>query len=150
MEAAREGVRSAQGPSGVAAPTRVLAVTVLTSLGPQDLAEVGFQGSAEEVVVRLARLAEAAGLDGVVASPREIAAIRRVCGPSFLIVTPGVRPATAARDDQTRIATPEHAIRAGADYLVIGRPITGAPDPAAAADAIAAEMERPLGSPASG
>ncbi len=150
MEAALEGVRSAQSARGVALRTRVLAVTVLTSLGPEELAEVGFQGSPEEVVVRLARLAENAGLDGVVASPREITAIRKACGPNFLIVTPGIRPAAVASDDQTRIATPESAIRAGADYLVIGRPITGAPDPAAAADAIAAEMERSLGSPASG
>jgi len=150
MEAALEGVRSAQSARGVALRTRVLAVTVLTSLGPEELAEVGFQGSPEEVVVRLARLAENAGLDGVVASPREITAIRKACGPNFLIVTPGIRPAAVASDDQTRIATPESAIRAGADYLVIGRPITGAPDPAAAADAIAAEMERSLGSLASG
>ena len=150
MEAAVEGVRSAASARSVASSTRVLAVTVLTSLGPGELAEVGFQGSPEEVVVRLARLAENAGLDGVVASPREITAIRKACGPNFLIVTPGIRPAAVASDDQTRIATPESAIRAGADYLVIGRPITGAPDPAAAADAIAAEMERSLGSLASG
>jgi orotidine-5'-phosphate decarboxylase len=150
LEAAVEGVRSAQSARGVAAPTRVLAVTVLTSLGPEDLAEVGFQGSPEEVVVRLARLAQAAGLDGVVASPWEITAIRKACGPNLLIVTPGIRPAAAASDDQTRIATPERAIRAGADYLVMGRPITAAPDPAAAADAIAAEMEKALRSPALG
>jgi orotidine-5'-phosphate decarboxylase len=148
MEAALEGVRSVQSAQGVAARTRVVAVTALTSLGPEDLAEVGLQGSPEEVVVRLARLVQKAGLDGVVASPREIAAIREACGPHFLIVTPGIRPATASSDDQTRIATPESAIRAGADYLVIGRPITGAPDPAAAADAIAAEMEKTLASPA--
>ena len=149
MEAALEGVRLAEGARAVAAPTRVLAVTVLTSLGPEDLAEVGFQGSPEEVVVRLARLAQKAGLDGVVASPREITAIREACGLNFLIVTPGVRPVTATSDDQTRIATPESAIRAGADYLVIGRPITGAPDPAAAADAIGAEMGKALAAPAS-
>ncbi len=150
MEAALEGVRFTQGARAVAAPTRVLAVTVLTSFGPEDLAEVGFQGSPEEVVVRLARLAQKAGLEqSVVASPREIAAIRRACGPNFLIVTPGVRPVTPARDDPTRIATPESAIRAGADYLVIGRPITGAPDTAATADAIAAEIEKALASPAS-
>jgi orotidine-5'-phosphate decarboxylase len=149
MEAALEGVRLAEGARAVAAPTRVLAVTVLTSLGPEDLAEVGFQGSPEEVVVRLARLAQKAGLDGVVASPREITAVRKACGPNFLIVTPGVRPVTAASDDQTRIATPESAIRAGADYLVIGRPIIGAPDPVAAAEAFAAEMEKALAAPAS-
>jgi orotidine-5'-phosphate decarboxylase len=141
MEAALDGVRAAARARGVARPTRVLAVTALTSLGAEDLAEVGFQGSPEEVVVRLARLAQAAGVDGVVASPREIAVIRQACGPNFLIVTPGIRPATGASDDQARTATPESAIRAGADYLVIGRPITGSPDPAAAADAIAAGME---------
>jgi orotidine-5'-phosphate decarboxylase len=149
MEAAVEGVRSAASARGDVTRARVLAVTVLTSLGPEDLRDVGFQGSPEEVVVRLARLAQAAGLDGVVASPREITAIRKACGPGFLIVTPGIRPAAAAGDDQARIATPGSAIRAGADYLVIGRPITGAPDPAAAADAIAREMERSRGSPAS-
>jgi len=141
MEVAVEGVRSVETARAESARTRVLAVTVLTSLGPADLAEVGMQGSPEEVVVRLARLAQAAGLDGVVASPREITAIRAACGSKFLIVTPGIRPAAAATDDQTRIATPASAIRSGADYLVIGRPITGAPDPIAAADAIAAEMD---------
>ena len=144
IAAATEGVRTAAQARGVAQPTRVLAVTALTSLGAEDLAEVGFQGSPEEVVVRLARLALAAGADGVVASPREIAVIRQACGSNFLIVTPGIRPATGASDDQARTATPESAIRAGADYLVIGRPITGAADPAAAADAIAAEMEKAL------
>ncbi len=141
MEAALEGVRAAAQARGLARPPRVLAVTALTSLGAEDLAEVGFQGSPEEVVVRLA---QAAGVDGVVASPREIAIIRHACGPNFLIVTPGIRPATGASDDQARTATPESAIRAGADYLVIGRPITGATDPAAAADAIAAEIEEAL------
>jgi orotidine-5'-phosphate decarboxylase len=142
MEAAVDGVRAAAKARGVARSTRVLAVTALTSLGAEDLAEVGFQGSPEEVVIRLARLAQAAGVDGVVASPREIAAIRQACAPNFLIVTAGIRPAAGVSDDQARTATPESAIRAGADYLVIGRPITGAPDPAAAADAIAAEMEK--------
>lgn len=141
MEAAMEGVRTAARAMG-AAPARVLAVTALTSLGADDLKEVGFQGSAEEVVLRLARLAQAAGVDGVVASPREIAAIRDACGPKFLIVTPGIRPAAGGSDDQARTATPASAIHAGADYLVIGRPITGAADPATAADAIAAEMEK--------
>jgi orotidine-5'-phosphate decarboxylase len=144
IAAAVEGVRSAANAKGSEQPARVLAVTALTSLGAEDLAEVGFQGSAEEVVVRLARLAQAAGADGVVASPREIAALRQACGPNFLIVTPGIRPATGARDDQARTATPESAVRAGADYLVIGRPITGAAEPASAADAVALEMERAL------
>ena len=149
LEAALEGVRSAESTRTAAARTLVLAVTILTSLGAEDLAEVGFQGTPEKVVVRLARLAQAAGLAGVVASPREIFAIRAACGPNFLIVTPGVRPVTVASDDQARIATPASAIRAGADYLVIGRPITGAADPAAAAGAIAAEMEKALESPQS-
>ena len=142
MEAAMEGVRAASA-RGLP-PARVLAVTALTSLNAADLAEIGFQGTPEEVVVRLARLARSAGVDGVVASPREIAVIRRACGPDFLIVTPGIRPETGAADDQARTATPESAIRAGADYLVIGRPITGAPNPAAAAEAIAAEIEQAL------
>lgn len=141
IAAAAEGVRAAARECGATKPPRVLAITALTSLGPDDLAEVGMQGSPQETVVRLARLAKSAGADGVVASPREIAVIRRACGPDFLIVTPGIRPAGGASDDQARTATPESAIRAGADYLVIGRPITGAADPVAAADAIAAEME---------
>jgi orotidine-5'-phosphate decarboxylase len=141
MAAAAEGVRAAAGAQGSAQRTRVLAVTALTSLAPEDLAEIGFPDSPQDVVVRLARLAQSSGADGVVASPREIVALRAACGPDFLIVTPGVRAATAAGDDQARTATAESAIRAGADYLVIGRPITGAPDPAAAADAIAREME---------
>ena len=149
MEAALEGVRAAAKSPEQAPSTKVLAVTVLTSLAAQDLAEVGLQGSPEEVVVRLARLAQAAGLDGVVASPQEIAAIRAACGPNFLIVTPGIRPAAAANDDQARIATPASALRAGADYLVIGRPITRDPNPAAAADAIAAEMDAASSIPAS-
>jgi orotidine-5'-phosphate decarboxylase len=141
IAAAVEGVRAAAKTRGDASPTRVLGVTALTSLRAEDLAEIGFQGSPEEVVVRLARLAQSAGADGVVASPREIAVIRQACGPNFLIVTPGIRPGAGTSDDQARTATPESAIRAGADYLVIGRPITGAADPVAAADAIAAEME---------
>jgi orotidine-5'-phosphate decarboxylase len=144
MEAALEGVRSpgivSQGP----ARPQVLAVTVLTSLASKELEELGLVGTPEDVVVRLARLAQQAGLDGVVASPREIAAIRRACGSGFLIVTPGIRPVAAASDDQTRIATPQRAIQAGADYLVVGRPIAAAPDPVAAADAIVAEIEQGL------
>ncbi len=139
MEAALEGSR--QGGSGRDRPL-VLAVTVLTSLGTDDLAAIGLNGDAEAAAIRLARLAQMAGLDGVVASPLEIAAIRRTCGPNFVVVTPGIRPATAVADDQTRIATPGHAIRAGADYLVVGRPITAAADPAAEAAAIVAEMEK--------
>jgi orotidine-5'-phosphate decarboxylase len=157
MEAALEGARSALR-SGSAATVpgedellKVLAVTILTSLESHDLEDLGISGTPVDAVIRLARLAQSAGLDGVVASPREISAIREACGPGFLLVTPGIRPAaapqdsvrgSAATDDQARIATPASAILAGADYLVVGRPITGAPDPVAAADAIVAEMER--------
>jgi orotidine-5'-phosphate decarboxylase len=143
MEAARAGAQ--EGSAGRADGSRplVLAVTLLTSLTSEDLGELGMSGSPEEVVVRLARLARQAGLDGVVASPWEVPALRRALGPGFAIVTPGIRPAIlqSGTDDQARIATPERAIRAGADYLVVGRPITGAADPAAAADAIVAEIE---------
>ena len=142
MEAALEGVRSARAAgSGAGERPKVLAVTILTSLESGDLEELGISGTPVEAVIRLARLAKSAGLDGVVASPREISAMRQACGPGFLIVTPGIRPATAATNDQARIATPASAIAAGADYLVVGRPITGASDPVAAADAIAAEMD---------
>jgi orotidine-5'-phosphate decarboxylase len=118
----------------------VIAVTVLTSLDQGALAEIGVAGTVEEQVVRLARLAQDCGLDGVVASPLEIDAIRRACGPDFLIVTPGVRPRGSATHDQSRVATPGEAVQAGADYVVIGRAITGAPEPKAAAAAIAAEI----------
>jgi orotidine-5'-phosphate decarboxylase len=139
MQAALEGSR--EGGSG-RDRSLVLAVTVLTSLGSDELAEIGLNGGAEVAAVRLARLAQVAGLDGVVTSPREIETIRRACGPNFVVVTPGVRPANAAAHDQTRIATPEQAIRGGADYVVVGRPITAAADPVAAADVIVAEMEK--------
>jgi len=142
MEAAIEGVR--EGASAGKGRPLVLAVTVLTSLGSADLDEVGMGGSPENAVARLARLAQHAGLDGVVASPREIAAVRRACGPRFLVVTPGIRLPAAASNDQARIATPAAAIQAGADFLVVGRPITGAPDPVAAAEMIVAEMDKAL------
>jgi orotidine-5'-phosphate decarboxylase len=119
---------------------RVLGVTVLTSLNDNDLAAIGQNGPAAAQVVRLARLAKSTGLDGVVCSPLEIAAIREACGPEFLIVTPGVRPAGADLADQRRVMTPSQAIRAGADILVVGRPITEARDAAAAAKAIAEEI----------
>lgn len=119
---------------------KVIGVTVLTSMDDADLEAVGQRGPAAEQVTRLAKLAKASGLDGVVCSPREIALVRKACGPDFLIVTPGVRPAGADIGDQRRIMTPAEAVRAGADILVIGRPITGAADPAAAARAIAAEI----------
>jgi orotidine-5'-phosphate decarboxylase len=119
---------------------RLLAVTILTSSTADTLRRVGIEHPVEEMVVRLARLAREAGMDGVVASPLEIASIRSACGPDFLIVTPGVRPSFAAVDDQKRIMTPGEAVAAGADYLVIGRPIAKAADPAAAADLIAEEI----------
>jgi orotidine-5'-phosphate decarboxylase len=120
---------------------KVLAVTVLTSLEAADLSAMGISGSPLEQVARLARLAKGAGIDGVVCSPQEIEAVRASCGPGFLIVTPGVRPAGGALGDQRRVMTPKEALAAGADYLVIGRPITGAGDPAAAARAILAELD---------
>ncbi|MBL6939672.1 MAG: orotidine-5'-phosphate decarboxylase [Alphaproteobacteria bacterium] len=118
----------------------VVGVTVLTSIDNDILGAVGQRGPAAEQVVRLARLAKHAGLDGVVCSAQEIAAIRSACGPDFLLVTPGIRPAGAALADQRRVMTPAEAQRAGSDIMVIGRPITGAADPVAAARAIAAEL----------
>ncbi|HMI97593.1 MAG TPA: orotidine-5'-phosphate decarboxylase [Micropepsaceae bacterium] len=119
---------------------KLLAVTVLTSLDAADLAAMGVSGSPLEQVVRLARLTKESGIDGVVCSPQEIAAVRAACGPDFLIVTPGVRPAGGSLDDQRRVMTPKRALEAGADFLVIGRPITGAADPAEAAKSILAEL----------
>ena len=118
----------------------VIGVTVLTSMNDAALAEVGTTRPVLEQVVHLARLAQQAGLDGVVASPLEIAAIREACGRDFVIVTPGIRPAAQqGTDDQARTLTPAQAVEAGATYLVVGRPITGAADPRAAAEAMARE-----------
>jgi len=122
---------------------KLLAVTVLTSLDQAALRQAGITGTPSARAVSLARLAKRAGLDGVVASPHEIRQIRRACGREFLIVVPGVRPLAGGRerrDDQARVATPGEAIHAGADYLVVGRPITAASDPEAAARAIIEEM----------
>ncbi|MGD9729871.1 MAG: orotidine-5'-phosphate decarboxylase [Gammaproteobacteria bacterium] len=119
---------------------RLIAVTVLTSLDDGDLREIGFQDSTEQLVGRLAALSADAGLDGVVCSPREAASLRRRHGAGFLLVTPGIRPGGSAQDDQQRVMTPGEAVRNGADYLVIGRPITGASDPVAALRAIQAEI----------
>ena len=118
----------------------VLAVTVLTSMDDADLNEVGVPGKAEEQVLRLASLAQRAGCGGVVASALEAKAIRQKLGPGFAIVAQGVRPAGASKDDQARVATPAEAIAAGADYIGVGRPITRAKDPAAAARAILEEI----------
>lgn len=122
-----------------AGATRILAVTVLTSLDAEDQAATGC-GPVEEVVIARARLAIAAGCHGVVASPREVAAIRAFAPPAFLVVTPGIRPAAAAAGDQKRVMTPREARAAGADLIVVGRPLRDAPDPAAAAKAIASEL----------
>ncbi len=129
--AAKGGVRSS-----------ILAISVLTSIDKTILSEIGVPLSPEESVLRLVKLAEAAGVDGVVASPQEIETIRQtVLRPEFLVVTPGIRPAANEAGDQKRVATPSAAIAAGASYLVVGRPITGAPDPVAATNQIISEME---------
>jgi orotidine-5'-phosphate decarboxylase len=119
---------------------RLLAITMLTSHSEETLGTIGLGGSVTESVRRLARLARDAGADGVVASPQEVAIVREACGPDFLIVTPGIRPTGSARADQSRTSTPAAARAAGADYIVVGRPILEAADPAAAAAAIVREM----------
>jgi orotidine-5'-phosphate decarboxylase len=121
-------------------PPKLLGVTLLTSHTADSIRSVGIAGPPAARVVKLARLAKSVGLDGVVSSAHEVRAIRRACGPKMLIVVPGIRPADSASDDQARIATPGAAIRAGADYLVIGRPITASRDPRDAVDRIASEI----------
>jgi len=138
--------RAAEAAAEVAARTAtprtaVLAISVLTSVDSAILSQIGVTGSAAESVMRLVKLAAGSGVDGVVASPQEVAAIRSaIANPNFLVVTPGIR-AAQTEDDQRRVATPAAALAAGASYLVVGRPITGAPDPLAAARAIASEMQ---------
>jgi orotidine-5'-phosphate decarboxylase len=127
-------------------PLKLLGVTVLTNLAASDLVEQGIDHPVQELVLHRANLAREAGFDGVIASGHEVAAIRKASGPDFLIVTPGVRPQGAPAQDQARAVTPAMAIKAGADYLVVGRPITRAPDPRAAAEAIAAEIVSALSS----
>jgi len=123
METARERLqRRSEAPL-------LVAVTILTSLSAEEIAEVGYTGAPADNVLRLARLARDSGMDGVVCSPREAAQLRAELGPDFLLVTPGVRPPEAAADDQRRVMTPTEAIRSGSSYLVIGRPITAAEDP---------------------
>lgn len=142
LEAAVQAI-SAGVPMGADRP-RLLAVTILTSMDHKSMKEVGIGGVPKLRVVKLAQLAKSAGVDGVVASVQEARAIRKACGRDFLIVTPGVRPkdksSTSVQDDQARKATPAEAIRAGADFLVVGRPILAAADPRAAAQAIVDEI----------
>ena len=142
MRAAVQAV-SAGVPMGADRP-RLLAVTVLTSMDQKAIREVGIGGPPNARVLKLARLAQKAGVDGVVASVQEAKAIRKACGREFLIVTPGVRPkdksAGNKKDDQARTATPQEAIKAGADFIVVGRPIIAATDPRAAAQEIVNEL----------
>ena len=142
LHAAAQAISAGQ-PMGADRP-RLLAVTILTSMDQKALREVGIGGPPKSRVVKLARLAKQAGADGVVASVQEARAIRKACGRDFLIVTPGVRPTDSSpvpkSDDQARTATPTEAIRAGADFLVVGRPILAAADPRAAAQAIVDEI----------
>lgn len=135
----RDAVAETATKEGLVKP-HVLAVTVLTSSTESTLKETGVSSTAQEQVKRLALLAESAGMDGVVASPREVSLIRSVISREFLIVTPGVRPESAELNDQKRVATPREAMLAGSDYLVVGRPITAAADPALAAEEIIGEM----------
>lgn len=125
--------------------TKIAAVTVLTSLSERELAGIGLGGPTSEAVLRLAALSVEAGAQAIVCSPREVAAVRAEVGPAITLITPGVRPLGSAAQDQARVATPEEAIAGGADLLVIGRPITCAPDPGAAAASIAAALRRTVG-----
>ncbi len=135
LEAARDAVAG----SGGRRP-QLIGVTLLTSMSADDMRDVGMEGAPAAAVLRLARLAQSSGLDGVVCSAQEAALLRREGGPEFCLVTPGIRPTQSARDDQQRVMTPAEAVAAGADYLVIGRPVTQAPDPVAALGAINREI----------
>ena len=144
MQRAAEAVVEVAEREGTAR-SKVLAVSVLTSIDAQTLAQIGVNSSPEESVLRLVKLAEQSGVDGIVASPQEAARIRAtVTKRDFLIVTPGIRPAKSDAGDQRRVSTPAAALAAGADYLVVGRPITAAADPVAAARQIAAEMQEAM------
>ncbi|HKV16698.1 MAG TPA: orotidine-5'-phosphate decarboxylase [Reyranella sp.] len=139
MKAAAEAAAAEAKRLGVARP-RLLGVTVLTSLDKSDLEATGIPAEPDRQVLRLAALARSSGLDGVICSPLEIAALRRECGKDFTLMVPGIRPAGAATADQKRVMTPEEAVTLGANHLVIGRPITEAADPALAAEAIARDL----------
>ena len=140
MKAACEALHAAAEREGMPCP-KLIGVTVLTSMDAADWAGLGHTGTVADAVLRRARLAQEAGLDGVVASPAETAEIRRICGDDFLIVTPGIRPAGVSHDDQRRVMTPAGAIHAGASQIVVGRAIYAAEDPRAAAEGILKEME---------
>lgn len=141
MSAAARAAAGCSAERGTNRPA-VVGVTVLTSLDERILREeVGIDRSVAETVAAWARLAQEAGLDGVVASPREIRTVKEACGPDFVTITPGVRPSWAAAGDQKRVMTPGEAIAAGGDYLVVGRPVTAAPDPVEAVERVIAEME---------
>jgi orotidine-5'-phosphate decarboxylase len=141
-------VHAAAGPAAVAAAvqalpdTKIIGVTVLTSLCDADLDEIGLAGPVRDAACRLATLAVRAGARGLVCSPKEVAAVRAEVGPDITLITPGIRPAGQDNNDQARVATPQAALRAGADLLVVGRPITGAADPGAAAAALGADLRR--------
>ena len=139
MVSAREAVE--QVTAGGQQKPLIVAVTVLTSLDQNDLLQLGITQDIKELVIARAKLAQEAGLDGVVSSPKEAAEIKNVCGQGFVSVCPGVRPTWSATGDQKRIMTPKDAINQGANYLVVGRPITGATDPAEAARKVLEEME---------
>ena len=143
MKTAVEALHAAADRERVPCP-KLIGVTVLTSMDAEDWAGLGHTGTIADAVLRRAKLAQEAGLDGVVASPAETAEIRRTCGDDFLIVTPGIRPAGVGNDDQRRVMTPTGAIRAGASQIVVGRAISGATDPRAAAELILKEMEESL------
>jgi orotidine-5'-phosphate decarboxylase len=134
METAREAVASS------ARPPKLIAVTILTSMAQEDLAGIGIAATPAEMVLRLAMLARDSGLDGVVCSAQEAALLRQHCGANFNLVTPGIRPADASADDQSRIMTPSAALKNGSSYLVIGRPITKAADPLLALQNISKEI----------
>ena len=136
MKAAAEAAKQA----GRGKPMKLLGVTVLTSLDERDLEATGQKGPVAEQVKRLALLAKESGLDGIVCSPQEVAELRQALGPEFLLVVPGIRIGSLSHGDQKRVMGPKDAITSGADYLVIGRPITGSPSPAAAARSMLAEI----------
>ncbi|MEA1940294.1 MAG: orotidine-5'-phosphate decarboxylase [Candidatus Caldatribacteriota bacterium] len=141
MKGAAEAAKKTSLSLGIRKPI-ILGVTVLTSINQEILEkEVGVRRDLKEQVVRLAKLAQTAGLDGVVASSQEISQIRNACGDDFLILTPGIRPADSALNDQKRVMTPKEALKKGADFLVVGRPIRNASDPVRAAKKIVKEME---------